>query len=99
MEPAAPQEAVLSNVLRASENRCNSSLDKDMGELVVGFSQMESEGAWRIAETQSMEDQEGRVANVIITDAQGDLAKHITDVPRFDLTAIPYYHMLIEFPS
>ena len=51
-----------------------------MAELVVGFSQMESEGAWRIAETESMEDQEGRVADVIITDAQGDLAKQITDI-------------------
>ena len=79
-EPAAPQEAVLSNVLRTSENFCDSSLDKEMSELVVGFSQMESEGAWRIAETQSMEDQEGRVAEVIITDAQGDLAKQITDI-------------------
>ena len=48
--------------------------------MVVGFSQMESEGAWRIAETQSMEDQEGRVSNVITTDAQGDLAKQITDI-------------------
>ena len=79
-EPAAPEEAVLSNVLRTSENLCNTSLDKDMGELVVGFSQMESEGAWRSAETQSMEDQAGRVADVIITDAQGDLAKQITDI-------------------
>ena len=78
-EPA-PAEAVLSNVLRTSDNLCDSTLDKEMGELVVGFSQMESEGAWRIAETQSMEDQEGRVSNVITTDAQGDLAKQITDI-------------------
>ena len=71
---------MLSNVLRTSENLCGSSLDKEMSELVVGFSQMESEGAWRSAETQSMEDQEDRVADVIITDAQGDLAKQITDI-------------------
>ncbi len=67
-------------MLRTSDNLCGSTLDKGMTELVVGFSQMESEGAWRIAETQSMEDQQDRVADVIVTDAQGDLAKQISDI-------------------
>ena len=77
---AAPQAAVLSNVLYKSDDLCEVSLDKSMSELKVGFSQAESEGAWRNAETQSMQDQEGRVSEVIVTDAQGDVAKQTTDI-------------------
>ena len=79
-EPEAPSQAVLSNVLYRSDDLCEVSFDKSMSELKVGFSQAESEGAWRNAETQSMQDQEDRVSEVIITDAQGDVAKQITDI-------------------
>ena len=78
--PEAPSQAVLSNVLYRSDDLCEVSLDKSMSELKVGFSQAESEGAWRNAETQSMQDQESRVSEVLITDAQGDVAKQITDI-------------------
>ncbi len=77
---AAPQAAVLSNVLYKSDDLCEVSLDKSMSELKVGFSQAESEGAWRNAETKSMQDQEDRVSEVVITDAQGDIAKQTTDI-------------------
>ncbi len=77
----APQGAELSGVLRTSENLCVSDLgDKEMEELKVGFSQIDSEGAWRIAETESMEAQLDRVAEVVVTNAQGDLARQNTDI-------------------
>ncbi len=48
---------------------------------VVGFSQMEMNNAWRIAETASIkEEAEKRGHELIYTDAQGDTAKQVSDV-------------------
>jgi ABC-type sugar transport system substrate-binding protein len=51
--------------------------------LIVGFSQMENNNPWRIAETKSMQaEAERRSAkyDIVITDAQGQTAKQVSDV-------------------
>ena len=49
--------------------------------LVVGFSQMESDNPWRIAETQSLRDEaQKRGVQLVVTDAQGQTAKQVSDV-------------------
>jgi galactofuranose transport system substrate-binding protein len=53
------------------------------GKLRVGFSQMENSGPWRIAETASMRDEAAKRAarfELIVTDAQGQTAKQVSDV-------------------
>ena len=53
----------------------------DDGELVVAFSQMEINNAWRVAETGSVKGEaEKRGIKLIYTDAQGDTAKQVSDV-------------------
>jgi len=47
----------------------------------VGFSQMESDNPWRIAETKSLRDEAAkRGAQLVVTDAQGQTAKQVSDV-------------------
>jgi ribose transport system substrate-binding protein len=47
----------------------------------VGFSQMENNGPWRIAETKSMRDEAAkRGYELIVTDAQGQTSKQVSDV-------------------
>jgi ribose transport system substrate-binding protein len=47
----------------------------------VGFSQMESDNPWRIAETKSLRDEAGRRGvQLVVTDAQGQTAKQVSDV-------------------
>ena len=54
---------------------------KDAGAYVVGFSQMESDNPWRIAETQSLKDEAAkRGISLVVTDAQGQTAKQVSDV-------------------
>ena len=54
---------------------------KDAGSFVVGFSQMESDNPWRIAETQSLKDEAAkRGVSIVVTDAQGQTAKQVSDV-------------------
>lgn len=48
---------------------------------VVGFSQMENNGPWRIAETQSMRDEAAkRGYELVLTDAQQTTSKQVSDV-------------------
>ena len=48
---------------------------------VVGFSQMESNNPWRIAETKSLRDEAAkRGVHLVVTDAQGQTAKQVSDV-------------------
>jgi ribose transport system substrate-binding protein len=50
-------------------------------DFVVGFSQMESDNPWRIAETQSLRDEAAkRGIQLVVTDAQGQTAKQVSDV-------------------
>ena len=49
--------------------------------MVVAFSQMEMNNAWRVAETGSIQDEaEKRGVELIYTDAGGDTAKQVSDV-------------------
>lgn len=51
--------------------------------IVVGFSQMENNGPWRIAETNSMRQEGAKRAakyQLLITDAQGQTSKQVSDV-------------------
>lgn len=53
------------------------------GKKVIGFSQMENSGPWRIAETQSMRDEaakRGDKYELVVTDAQGQTSKQVSDV-------------------
>ena len=54
---------------------------RDAGQYVVGFSQMESDNPWRIAETKSLrEEAQKRGVQLVVTDAQGQTAKQVSDV-------------------
>lgn len=56
---------------------------KKEGKMRVGFSQMENNGPWRIAETKSMQDEAVKRADrfeLVYTDAQGQTAKQVSDV-------------------
>jgi ribose transport system substrate-binding protein len=51
------------------------------GKVVVAFSQMEMNNAWRVAETDSIRaEAQKRGIELIYTDAQGDTAKQVSDV-------------------
>ncbi len=71
---AALATAVLAALLLVS---CAKKNDK----LVVGFSQMENNNPWRIAETNSIKDEaKKRGVELISTDAQGQTSKQVSDV-------------------
>jgi ribose transport system substrate-binding protein len=54
---------------------------KDAGTFVVGFSQMESDNPWRIAQTASLKaEAQKRGVDLVVTDAQGQTAKQVSDV-------------------
>lgn len=56
---------------------------KKDGKIVVGFSQMENNGPWRIAETKSMEDEAAKRSDkyqLIVTDARGDTSNQVANV-------------------
>jgi ribose transport system substrate-binding protein len=54
---------------------------KASGQYVVGFSQMESDNPWRLAETKSLKDEAAkRGIALVVTDAQGQTAKQVSDV-------------------
>ncbi|MFN2635841.1 MAG: ABC transporter substrate-binding protein [Gemmatimonadaceae bacterium] len=55
---------------------------KDAGSgYVVGFSQMESNNPWRIAQTKSLRDEAAkRGVTLVVTDAQGQTSKQVSDV-------------------
>jgi len=54
---------------------------RDDSEFVVGFSQMESDNPWRLAQTKSLRDEAAkRGVELVVTDAQGQTAKQVSDV-------------------
>lgn len=70
--------AATASLLLASATACNR---KGSGRYSVGFSQMESNNPWRIAETASLT-AAAKQNNVdfVVTDAQGQTAKQVSDV-------------------
>jgi galactofuranose transport system substrate-binding protein len=62
---------------------CSAGCIRNGSKLVVGFSQMENNNPWRIAQTNSMRAEAERRGNkyeILITDAQGQTAKQVADV-------------------
>ncbi len=59
--------------------------------IVVGFSQMDNNGAWRVAETNSLKDEAAHRGNytVGVTDAQDQTAKQVSDVEDRCCRAVP----------
>jgi ribose transport system substrate-binding protein len=54
---------------------------KDSGQFTVGFSQMESNNPWRLAQTASLKEEAARRGyQLVVTDAQGQTAKQVSDV-------------------
>src|SRR5919202_3677360 len=54
---------------------------KPVGKKRVGFSQTETDGPWRIAETKSMQDEAAkRGYELVLTNARGDTAQQISDL-------------------
>jgi len=54
---------------------------RDDDRYVVGFSQMESDNPWRLAQTKSLRDEAAkRGYELVVTDAQGQTAKQVSDV-------------------
>jgi ribose transport system substrate-binding protein len=54
---------------------------KEDDRFVVGFSQMESDNPWRLAQTKSLRDEAAkRGVDLVVTDAQGQTAKQVSDV-------------------
>jgi len=54
---------------------------EEAGSLVVGFSQMEHNNPWRLAQTASMKDEAAkRKYELVVTDAQGQTSKQVSDV-------------------
>lgn len=56
---------------------------EDDGRVVVGFSQMENNNPWRIAETNSIKEEAARRGehfDLVVTDAGGQTAKQVSDV-------------------
>ncbi|HLM55129.1 MAG TPA: ABC transporter substrate-binding protein [Pyrinomonadaceae bacterium] len=67
----------------AGGGNCAAQREKKDRKLVVGFSQMENNGPWRVAETASMKDEAAKRADrfeLIVTDAQGNVPKQVNDV-------------------
>src|SRR3712207_9290376 len=55
--------------------------DVTLEEATVGFSQMENNNPWRIAETESMKTEgQKRAGKYIATDAQADTSKQVADI-------------------
>jgi ribose transport system substrate-binding protein len=72
---AVPLAAALAAGLAAACAR------KDSGQYTVGFAQMESDNPWRLAQTASLKaEAEKRGYQLVVTDAQGQTAKQVSDV-------------------
>jgi ABC-type sugar transport system substrate-binding protein len=61
------------------------------GKLVVGWSQMENNNPWRIAETKSIRDEaKKRGIDMVYSDAQSDTAKQVSDVEDMIAQGVDY---------
>jgi ribose transport system substrate-binding protein len=74
---------VLAGVVQAGCKKESGGSRSGSGKMVVGFSQMENDGPWRIAETNSMKAEAAKHADkseLVVTDAQGQTSKQVSDV-------------------
>ena len=70
-------------LLAAASALATSACRRRSGRIVLGFSQMDNAGAWRIAETNSMKGAMVRASagyELVVTDAQDQTAKQVSDV-------------------
>jgi ABC-type sugar transport system substrate-binding protein len=73
------------------ESGSNDSSEKGNEDLVIGFSQMENNNPWRIAETKSVrEEAEKRGYKLVYTDAQSDTSKQVSDVEDMIAQGVDY---------
>ncbi|HEX8772676.1 MAG TPA: ABC transporter substrate-binding protein [Pyrinomonadaceae bacterium] len=83
LKRAKPLSAMLITVCLALAGLSLAGCARKRGKTVVGFSQMENNGPWRIAETTSMSEEARKRADKFdfrITDAQGQTSKQVADV-------------------
>ncbi len=76
----------------SKETTNNASAEKKtLKTIKVGFSQMENNGPWRIAETNSVKGEaEKRGVQLVYTDAQSDTAKQVSDVEDLIAQGVDY---------
>jgi ribose transport system substrate-binding protein len=64
---------------------------RELSALTVGFAQMENNISWRIAETNSMQDEAAKLGvTLVYTDAQSDTAKQVSDVEDMVAQGVDY---------
>ncbi len=74
-----------------NDNNNQAPQDNSGKQLVVGFSQMENNSPWRIAETQSIKDEaDKRGIKLVYTDAQSQTSKQISDVEDMIAQQVDY---------
>ncbi len=91
--PAAPAAPSNSPTAQQPNDNANQPAPADNSDkqLVVGFSQMENNSPWRIAETQSIKDEaEKRGVKLVYTDAQSQTSKQISDVEDMIAQKVDY---------
>jgi len=88
----APSEAPAeSQADKPSESAATSDNSNPLAGIKVGFSQMENNMPWRIAETNSMKNEaEARGVEYVYTDAQSDTAKQISDIESLIAQQVDY---------
>ena len=98
MVSCAPKEAEEKNTVSNVKNDASEPTEeveeeapKTLQTIKVGFSQMENNGPWRIAETNSVKSEaEKRGVELIYTDAQSDTAKQVSDVEDLIAQGVDY---------
>src|SRR3954451_8032616 len=79
--PTSRRPAVLAVVLITSALLAGGCRRHDSGSFVVGFSQMEHNNPWRLAQTASMKDEAAkRHHELVVTDAQGQTSRQVSQV-------------------
>ncbi|HYD54171.1 MAG TPA: ABC transporter substrate-binding protein [Gemmatimonadaceae bacterium] len=80
MPPALSRSAVV-GLLALAALPLAACARRDADAYVVGFSQMESDNPWRLAQTKSLREEAAkRGYQLVVTDAQGQTAKQVSDV-------------------
>ena len=83
--------ALCSAVAPKSSDAASSLPDGALQGLKVGFSQMENNVSWRVAETKSMQDEARRLGvDLVYTDAQSSTAKQVSDVEDMVAQGVKY---------
>ena len=83
--------ALLTVSVVGCSSKNNTTPDDGDKEIVIGFSQMENNNPWRIAETKSVRDEaQKRGYRMVYTDAQSDTSKQVSDVEDMVAQGVDY---------